>query len=344
MRSSEATRRAHQRGGSLNILYGAAVGVWHAASIDGDAGAAPPALAGHGRLAEDLHAGDVVAAVAELAREARSSAASARRARRSGARRPGGGRRGGARRRAGRSSLKTAFAGSLAACGRRRCRTRASRRPAATAAQARLRGAETICMRNAYTFARTSRQGRVVCSDTAWDHRLWQGHAMRHRHRLPQLDAARPFLTDGGLETTLIFHRGVRPAVLRRVRVARGRRRPRGAAALLHAVPRPRARARVGFVLDTATWRANPDWAARLGYGLDDLDAANRAAVTLAEELRAAGATEATPIVINGVIGPRGDGYDPGELMTADEAQRYHARQIATLRRQRGRHGHRASP
>ena len=32
---------------------------------------------------------------------------------------------------------------------------------------------------------------------------------MRHRHRLPQLDAARPFLTDGGLETTLIFHRGL---------------------------------------------------------------------------------------------------------------------------------------
>jgi homocysteine S-methyltransferase len=32
---------------------------------------------------------------------------------------------------------------------------------------------------------------------------------MRHRHRLPQLDAAHPFLTDGGLETTLIFHRGL---------------------------------------------------------------------------------------------------------------------------------------
>ena len=71
----------------------------------------------------------------------------------------------------------------------------------------------------------------------------------------------------------------------------------------------------MGFVLDTATWRANPDWARRLGYWLDDLDAANRAAVALAEEIRAAGEAEGTPIVINGVIGPRGDGYDPGELM-----------------------------
>jgi S-methylmethionine-dependent homocysteine/selenocysteine methylase len=87
----------------------------------------------------------------------------------------------------------------------------------------------------------------------------------------------------------------------------------------------------VGFVLDTVTWRANPDWAARLGYGPDGLDAANRSAVALAEEIRAAGEAEATPVVINGVVGPRGDGYDPGELMSADEAQRYHARQIATF-------------
>jgi homocysteine S-methyltransferase len=53
--------------------------------------------------------------------------------------------------------------------------------------------------------------------------------------------------------------------------------------------------------------------------------------VALAQEIRAAGETEATPIVINGVVGPRGDGYDPGELMSADEAQGYHARQIATF-------------
>ena len=77
----------------------------------------------------------------------------------------------------------------------------------------------------------------------------------------------------------------------------------------------------MGFVLDTATWRANPDWARQLGYSLDDLDAANRAAVALAEEIRAAGEAEGTPIVINGVIGPRGDGYDPGELMSPDEAR-----------------------
>ncbi len=154
---------------------------------------------------------------------------------------------------------------------------------------------------------------------------------MRHRHRLPQLDAARPFLTDGGLETTLIFHRGLDLPCFASFDLLKdepGRAELRDYFAPYLALARDRG---VGFVLDTATWRANPDWARRLGYSLDDLDAANRAAVALAEEIRAAGEAEGTPIVINGVIGPRGDGYDPGELMAPDEAEAYHARQVATF-------------
>jgi homocysteine S-methyltransferase len=141
---------------------------------------------------------------------------------------------------------------------------------------------------------------------------------MRYRHRLPQLDAARPFLTDGGLETTLIFHRGLDLpcfAAFDLLKDDSGRDELRTYSEPFVALARERG---VGFVLDAATWRANPDWAARLGYSLDGLDAANRAAVALAEEIRTAGEAGGTPIVINGVIGPRGDGYDPGELMSAD--------------------------
>jgi S-methylmethionine-dependent homocysteine/selenocysteine methylase len=154
---------------------------------------------------------------------------------------------------------------------------------------------------------------------------------MRHRHRLPQLDAAHPFLTDGGLETTLIFHRGLDlPCFAAFALLADdgGRDELRRYFAPYLTLAREHG---VGFVLDTATWRANPDWGAQLGYGLDDLDAVNRSAVALAEEIRAVSEAKGTPVVINGVIGPRGDGYDPGELMSADEAQRYHARQIATF-------------
>jgi S-methylmethionine-dependent homocysteine/selenocysteine methylase len=154
---------------------------------------------------------------------------------------------------------------------------------------------------------------------------------MRHRHRLPQLDAARPFLTDGGLETTLIFHRGLDLpcfAAFTLLADEAGRDELRAYFAPYVALARERG---VGFVLDTATWRANPDWAPHLGYSLDDLDAANRSAVRLAEEIRAAAEAEGTPIVIDGVIGPRGDGYDPGAQMSPDEAEAYHARQVAAF-------------
>jgi homocysteine S-methyltransferase len=159
----------------------------------------------------------------------------------------------------------------------------------------------------------------------------WQGRLMRHRHRLPQLDAARPFLTDGGLETTLIFHRGLDLpcfAAFPLLGDEAGRDELRAYFAPYLALARQRG---VGFVVDTATWRANPDWAHRLGYSLDDLDAANRSAVALAEEIRAAGEADGTPIVVAGVIGPRGDGYDHRALMSTDDAERYHARQVATF-------------
>jgi S-methylmethionine-dependent homocysteine/selenocysteine methylase len=154
---------------------------------------------------------------------------------------------------------------------------------------------------------------------------------MSYRDRLPQLDADRPFLTDGGLETTLIFHRGLELpcfAAFDLLKDDAGRDELRAYFEPYVALARERG---AGMVLDTATWRASPDWAQRLGYSPDDLDDANRAAVALAEEIRALGEDERTPIVVNGVVGPRGDGYDPAELMSASEAEAYHSRQIATF-------------
>jgi S-methylmethionine-dependent homocysteine/selenocysteine methylase len=152
----------------------------------------------------------------------------------------------------------------------------------------------------------------------------------RYRDALPQLDDAL-FLTDGGLETTLIFHDGhdlpyfaaydllTRDGgedALRRyfepyvhIALARG----------------------VGIVLETPTWRASPDWAARMGHSGDRLEALNRRAVEHLHELRDELETEATPIVVSGCVGPRGDGYVVGETMTAEEAANYHGAQIRSF-------------
>jgi len=150
-------------------------------------------------------------------------------------------------------------------------------------------------------------------------------------HPLPQLAGDRVFLTDGGLETTLIFHRGVELpqfAAFPLLEDAGGRETLREYFRPYLATAREQ---RAGFLLDTVTWRANPDWGARLGYDAAALDRVNRDAVAFAGELRAAAAGSPAPILISGVIGPRGDGYEAGAQMTAGAAEAYHAAQARSL-------------
>jgi S-methylmethionine-dependent homocysteine/selenocysteine methylase len=151
----------------------------------------------------------------------------------------------------------------------------------------------------------------------------------RFRHRLPQLDAD-TFLTDGGIETTLIFDDGLDLpdfAAFPLLETASGRD------ALIRyfepyaAVAR---RDRIGIVLETPTWRANPDWADRLGYGTEALAELNRQAVSLTASLRRY-ETPTTPVVVSGCLGPRGDGYQPGQTDSVDEARAYHAAQVRTF-------------
>ena len=72
-------------------------------------------------------------------------------------------------------------------------------------------------------------------------------------------------------------------------------------------------RAGAGLMLESATWRANPDWGAWRGYSPRDLDRMNRAAITMLGELRERYRAALADVVISGMIGPRGDGYQPGE-------------------------------
>jgi S-methylmethionine-dependent homocysteine/selenocysteine methylase len=78
------------------------------------------------------------------------------------------------------------------------------------------------------------------------------------------------------------------------------------------------------FVLDTPTWRANPDWGDRLGYTRNELARCNRDAVAFARDL----ATGQSVSALSGLLGPRGDGYVAGERMSAEQAERYHSWQI----------------
>src|SRR5215207_3062257 len=148
---------------------------------------------------------------------------------------------------------------------------------------------------------------------------------------LPQLSGDRVFLTDGGLETSMIFHRGLDLPLFASYKLledGQGRAALRDYFARYLEVARERG---AGFILDTATWRSNPDWGARLGDDAAALDAVNRAAVELALEIRDQHGPTAAPVLVNGVVGPRGDGYVVEDAMTAADAEAYHAAQVRSF-------------
>jgi S-methylmethionine-dependent homocysteine/selenocysteine methylase len=138
-------------------------------------------------------------------------------------------------------------------------------------------------------------------------------------------------VTDGGMETDLIFHHGVDLplfAAFPLVDTPAGRSLLTAYYDEYAAIAR---RAGAGLMLESATWRANPDWGDRLGYSPADLARVNRDAISMLAELRERYRGDLADVVISGMVGPRGDGYQPSEEPGPDEAADYHAAQIEAL-------------
>jgi S-methylmethionine-dependent homocysteine/selenocysteine methylase len=137
------------------------------------------------------------------------------------------------------------------------------------------------------------------------------------------------WVTDGGLETDLIFNHGADLPEFAAFPLVED---DAGAALLesyYSAYAQIAADAGVGLLMETPTWRANPDWAARIGYDAVALDRANRAAVDLVRRVVERAAADKG--LVSGIVGPRGDGYIAGGA-DPDEAADYHSAQIASFR------------
>jgi homocysteine S-methyltransferase len=153
---------------------------------------------------------------------------------------------------------------------------------------------------------------------------------MEHRNDLPQLSGDL-FLTDGGIETTLIFHRGIdlpEFAAFDLLKDDRGVEELRRYFLPYLELAKEHG---AGFVLESPTWRASPRWGAQIGYDDAELEAINRKAIALMAELRDRYEPDVSPIVISGCIGPQDDGYDPKQMLSAAEAAEYHSTQIGTF-------------
>ncbi|RZN29387.1 homocysteine S-methyltransferase family protein [Bradyrhizobium sp. Leo121] len=151
----------------------------------------------------------------------------------------------------------------------------------------------------------------------------------KYRHDLPQRRGG-IFLTDGGMETTLIFHHSLELphfAAFVLLDSADGREHLKRYYESYLAIARAKG---TGFVLDSPTWRANPDWGVKLGYDAAALTSINVRSIEFLNHLRTGWERPNMPCVIDGAIGPRGDGYKAGN-MDASEAEAYHAPQIAAF-------------
>lgn len=149
----------------------------------------------------------------------------------------------------------------------------------------------------------------------------------RYRNNLPQLSNDL-FLTDGGIETTLIFREGLELPDFAAFDLLKYDTGYKALQKYFCTYATLAGDYEVGFVLESATWRANPDWGTKLGYDRETLAEMNRRAIALLHDIRNKYETEKTKMVISGCLGPRGDGYNPADLMTEDEAEQYHRPQI----------------
>ena len=154
---------------------------------------------------------------------------------------------------------------------------------------------------------------------------------MRYPRGLPQLQGG-VFLTDGGIETDLIFNRGFDLPEFAAFHLLGSPAGREGLRKYYQDHARIALEHGTGFIFESPTWRANSDWGHRLGYDTEGLRAKNREAVYLMHYLRDLLEEPQSPMVVSGCVGPRGDGYVPGQRMSAAGALRYHAEQIEVFR------------
>ena len=152
----------------------------------------------------------------------------------------------------------------------------------------------------------------------------------KYRTSLPQLKES-TFLTDGGLETTLIFNHGIdlpHFASFDLLMNEEGRKVLQEYYENYIAISKPKCK---GFILEAATWRANPDWIENIGYSFDQIDAINKTAIQELEIIRNNHEKEDFKMPISACIGPRGDGYSPKDKMSIKIAEEYHSHQIKIM-------------
>jgi S-methylmethionine-dependent homocysteine/selenocysteine methylase len=149
---------------------------------------------------------------------------------------------------------------------------------------------------------------------------------------LPQL-AGRNMTCGGGFETWLQYVDGF---TLRHFCAFELLNDPRGLACLTD-YHRKLVEAAVangfGVINEGLHYRASRDWGELIGFSREALEEINIRGIEFYRAFAREYDSPETPMLVGGVIGPRGDAYDTGRTLDAAEAEDYHSEQIATFRK-----------
>lgn len=88
-----------------------------------------------------------------------------------------------------------------------------------------------------------------------------------------------------------------------------------------------------GVINEGLHYRASRDWGELIGLSRAALEEINVRGIEFYRDFAREYASPETPMVVGGVIGPRGDAYNMGRHIDAVEAEDYHSEQIQTFKR-----------
>nr|WP_299344424.1 homocysteine S-methyltransferase family protein [Allomuricauda sp.] len=140
------------------------------------------------------------------------------------------------------------------------------------------------------------------------------------------------YLTDGGLETDLIYHHGIPLIEFAAFPLLKNAIQNEVLMNYYRDYLDLAANFGLGFVLESPTWRANLDWGKKLGYTAESLIKINQLGINRMHELKLEYMNRIPEIKISGQIGPKGDGYVVKDILKHGEAAQYHELQIRAFK------------
>lgn len=153
----------------------------------------------------------------------------------------------------------------------------------------------------------------------------------RAKPTLPH-QADRIFLTDGGIETWLMYKRGFDLPEFSSFHLLHDTNATAAIREYYRAFADIALQLETSFIFDSLTYRASRDWGQLLGYSTAGLAEMNQKCLDLYREIAAEAGLAPERTVISGCIGPKGDAYQMNDRLTAAGAEDYHAEQIETFR------------